>query len=64
MLWWCLMTNFGQSNFAPRMYCRDCGQTRHNLLYPMVRGLKRKLEDAEQLIEELRAAQGVQNNTQ
>ena len=50
-LWWCLMTKCGQSNLA---LMRDCGLARHNALYSMVRGLKRKLEDAEQLIEELR----------
>ena len=33
-------------------------------LVPSGHGLKRKLEDAEQLIEELRTAQGVQTKTQ
>jgi hypothetical protein len=39
------------------MTCGFCGTARYNPLYQVVRGLKRKLEDAEQLITELLSKQ-------
>ena len=39
-LWWCFMTDCGQSNFGSRTNCRDCGHASYNTLHPVVRGLK------------------------
>ena len=50
-LWWCHNVGCGKSNFAPRT------APGFNPLYHVVKGLKRKLEDAEQLITELLSKQ-------
>ena len=56
-LWWCHSIDCGKSNFAPRTTCGLCGAGRYHPLHHVVRGLKRKLEDAEQFIAELLSKQ-------
>ena len=52
-LWWCHNVGCGRSNWAPRTACEFCGAPKFKPLYHVVRGLKRQLEDAQNLIAEL-----------
>ena len=52
-LWWCHNVGCGKSNWVPRTACELCGAPRFNPLYHVVRGLKRKLVDAQTRIAEL-----------
>ena len=48
-------------NLAPSTTCEFCGAPKFNPLYHVVRGLKRKLEDAQNLIAELLSKQRKSN---
>ena len=52
-LWWCHNMGCGESNWVPATSCAKCGAPRFNPLYHVVRGLKRKLENAKNRITEL-----------
>ena len=61
--WWCFMPDCGKSNPGLRSTCRACGHDRYHALHPVVRDLKRKLDDAEHLIRELLTKQAKANTT-
>ena len=53
-LWWCHRMGCGESNWVQTTTCERCGAPRRfNPLYHVVKGLKRKLEDANSRIAEL-----------